>query len=196
MTTLIPPWNVIATTRGSFRDALALLRVFGPVHRTGLYNVLVLEVADVRAFLDQLHAALGDPRAQHLGHALPVTERFTFEDAADLTDQASRIALGWAPELAGRAFHTRMHRRGRRGELHSSDVERAIDEALLARLDPPGRIEFVDPDAVIDVETLRDEAGMALWTRADLARWPLLRHGLGLRAPKPPPAPGLQAADP
>jgi len=139
-------------------------------------------VGAVRAFLDDLHAALSDERARHLGHVLPITEGFTFGDAADLTDRASRIALGWAAVLGGRSFHTRMHRRGHQGELHSSTVERAIDEALLARLDPSGRLDFSDPDAVIDLETVRDEAGMAIWTRADLGRWPLLRHGLGLPA--------------
>lgn len=182
---LTAPWNVVATVRGSFRGALAFLHRFGPVHRTGLYNVVVLEVADVRRFLDELHASLADERARHLGHVLPVTERFTFDDAADLTARASQIARGWAGTLAGQRFHCRMHRRGHRGELHGAGVERAIDEALLAALDPPGRIDFADPDAVIDLETIRDEAGMALWTRADLQRWPLLRHGLGLRSTAP-----------
>jgi tRNA(Ser,Leu) C12 N-acetylase TAN1 len=156
------------------------------VHPTGLYNVLVMQVGDVRAFLDELHAHLGDEPARHLGHVLPVTDRFTFHDAADLSNRASRVALGWTAALAGRSFHTRMHRRGHHGDVHSNDVERAVDEALLAALAPAGRIDFADPDVVIGLETVRDEAGMALWTRDDLTRWPLLRHGLGLRAPEPP----------
>jgi len=40
-----------------------------------------------------------------------------------------------------------------------------------------GKVSFTDPDAVIAIDTVDDRAGMALWTREDLARHRLLRPG-------------------
>jgi hypothetical protein len=51
-----------------------------------------------------------------------------------------------------------------------------LDE--LARRGTPGRFEPDDPDLVIAIETIRDEAGLALWTRAELDRYPFLRASI------------------
>ncbi len=74
--------------------------------------------------------------------------------------------------------HVRLYRRGFKGRLSSHDEERFLDDALLQALEAAGtprRITFDDPDAVIDVETLGNWAGLSLWTRADLARYPFLK---------------------
>ena len=39
----------------------------------------------------------------------------------------------------------------------------------------PGRISFTDPDAVIVIDTVDDRAGLAMWTREDIAHHRLLR---------------------
>lgn len=97
---------------------------------------------------------------------MPVTERFTFTDPADFEARAKAIVLRWLPQLGGKTFHVRMHRRGSKGELNSHVVEQSLDAALLVGLaarGTPGRIDFVDPDAVIAVETI----GVPSGARAD-----------------------------
>jgi tRNA(Ser,Leu) C12 N-acetylase TAN1 len=38
----------------------------------------------------------------------------------------------------------------------------------------PGRINFADPDHVIDIETVGNRAGLSIWSRDDLRRYPFL----------------------
>ena len=86
---------------------------------------------------------------------------------------AREIVVAWRSALAGKAFHVRLHRRGFRKQLPSTDEERFLDGALRAALEADGtfgRISFDDPDAIIDVETVGGRAGLSLWTRDDLAR--------------------------
>ena len=39
----------------------------------------------------------------------------------------------------------------------------------------PGKISFTDPDVVIAIDTIDNRAGLAMWTREELARYHLLR---------------------
>jgi tRNA(Ser,Leu) C12 N-acetylase TAN1 len=59
----------------------------------------------------------------------------------------------------------------------SPEAERAIADALLAAIDEtgtPARVAFDDPDAIVLIETIGGRAGMALLTRDDYRRHPLL----------------------
>jgi tRNA(Ser,Leu) C12 N-acetylase TAN1 len=174
-------WNVLVTLAGrAYNRPLRLLRRHGRVQQTGLFNVVALEVPDVPAFLEalRLDRDAGGELSGYLARVLPVERSFSFSDAADFADKARGVVLEWAPRLAGRSFHVRIHRRGCKDLLHTLDEERRLDEAVLAELrqrGTPARVTFDDPDAVVDVETLRQEVGMALWTRPDLARYPFVR---------------------
>jgi len=193
-------WNVIVTVRQDFDRAVGLLRRLGTIERTGLYNVLALRVPDVRALLEQI-ARL--PADEHffttISHVVPVTHKLAFATAEDFERKALEIVLAWAPELAGKSLHVRMRRRGHKGELHGLELERRFGRALLdelARRGTPGRFVLDDPDAVIAIETIHDEAGLALWTRADLERYPFLRTSIergASRHPPQAPAPGTAA---
>jgi tRNA(Ser,Leu) C12 N-acetylase TAN1 len=70
-----------------------------------------------------------------------------------------------------------LYRRGHRRDLPTLTEERFLDGAILETLratGAPGRIAFDDPDAVVVVETVGDRAGLALWGRDDLRRYPFL----------------------
>ena len=57
------------------------------------------------------------------------------------------------------------------------DEERFLDTYLLEALataGTPGQIRFSDPDAIIALETIGPRAGLSLWTREELERYPLL----------------------
>ena len=80
--------------------------------------------------------------------------------------------------LAGRSFHARLDRRGARQDLRLPDIEKFFDDEVLAATSgagAPAKISFTDPDALIAIDTIDDQARMALCTREDLTRHRLLR---------------------
>jgi tRNA(Ser,Leu) C12 N-acetylase TAN1 len=170
---------VTAYDRGFLR-ALRLLRRIGRVERTGYRNVIAVTVDDVDEFLDRLATlaeATPDVRTA-VSRAMPCALTFDFRSHEEFEAKAREIALGWAPALAGKSFHVRMHRRGLKGRISSQDEERFLDRALLEALEAsgtPGSITFENPDAIVDVETLGGRAGMSLWSREDLRRHPFLK---------------------
>lgn len=196
-------WNVIVTVRHDFDRALELLRPFGRAEGTNLHNVIAMRVPDPRGFLDEIAQLPRDERFfETIGHVIPITHKLWFANADELERKAREIVLGWAPVLAGKSMHVRLHRRGRRGELARHELEQQLGAALLEELErrgTPGRIAFDDPDAIVVIETLHDEAGLALWTRDDFERHPFLRTSIeGERArPRatPPPSRPASAAD-
>ena len=105
---------------------------------------------------------------------MPAQEVFDFGTAEYFEARARAIALTWVPALSGKSFHVRLHRRGFKGVLSTPREERFIDEALLTALQDAGRISFTDPDAVIQIETIDGRAGMSLWTRDEMHRYPFL----------------------
>jgi tRNA(Ser,Leu) C12 N-acetylase TAN1 len=174
-------WNALLTLKGErFRQPLGLLSRLWEVERSDFFNVLALRVADPTDLLERLRAdqVAGGELTQCIGRVLPAQRRFTFQSPAEFEEKARAIVLEWAPRLAGKSFHLRLHRRGCKGELSTLEEERLLSDTVLEELErrgTPARIAFDDPDAVIDVETLGHDAGVSLWDREELARYPLLR---------------------
>lgn len=170
-------WNVLATSRmGRFDDARKLLGKLGPVHRTGFYNVLVMRCDDVDRFLADLVGLLPAGEGA-VAHVRPARATFGFRTPEEFEELARRVALAWAPRVVGQRFHVRMHRRGFRGQLSSPHEEHVLDDELLdalGRAGEPGSLSFEDPDAILAIDTVGDRAGLALWSRDDLHRYPFL----------------------
>jgi tRNA(Ser,Leu) C12 N-acetylase TAN1 len=175
-------WNVVVTIRRDFARAIGLLRKLGAVERTGLFNVVVMRAPDVRALLEQIAQLPASERFfETISHVVPITHKLHFATADGFEQQVRDVVLAWAPQLAGKSVHVRVRRRGHKGELHAMELERRIGAALLdelARRRTPARIALDDPDVVIAIETVHDEAGLAMWTRADLERYPFLRRSI------------------
>lgn len=173
-------WNVVVSVRDRhYKRAWHLLEDFGSVSRTGFYNVLTLKVDDITHMLEVLRerAATDDKIRASLAHVMPVTRSFSFQTPEEFETKAKDAVLPWVPELAGKGFHVRIYRRGFKGRLSSQDEERMLDGFLLEHLEKagnPGHITFEDPDAILAVETVSQWAGLALWTRDDLKRYPFL----------------------
>ncbi|MEX2229157.1 MAG: hypothetical protein WEB13_05895, partial [Dehalococcoidia bacterium] len=177
-----PRWNVAVSVREEgYNPARRLLREFGVVGRTGYFNLLLLRVDDRAAFLDAFSRAVAaDPAILELqiSRVVPAEETFSFQSPEEFEERAREIAAGWAGRLAGSRFHVRLHRRGFRGRLSSQDEERFLDHVLLdalERIGEAGWITFEDPDAILSVETVSNWAGMSLWTRDELTRYPFVR---------------------
>jgi tRNA(Ser,Leu) C12 N-acetylase TAN1 len=173
-------WNVVISIReGFFKEACVLLEQFGAVSKTGFFNVLVMRVEDTSLLVEKLREQLATETAaaRFLARVMPVTQSFNFQDPAMFEEKARETVSSWIPALAAKGFHVRMHRRGFKGRLSSMEEERFLDDFILAALEQagsPGHITFEDPDAVIVVETVGQRAGLSLWTREELRRYPFL----------------------
>jgi len=177
---VVETWNTIITARGDrWPDARQALRALGRVQRTGFYNVLAMEVDAPEGFLGRLEQLSADNPALigSVASVFTAARCFDFSSRAEFESKAREGALAWVPQLAGKSFHVRIHRRGRQPMFASPQEERALAEALLVAIRDtgnPAHIRFDDPDAIVLIETLRGRAGMALFTRDDYRRHPLL----------------------
>ncbi len=174
-------WNVVVSLHEhGFRRAFKLLQGLGAVYTTEFLNVLVMEVSNIPRFLETLNAWVSeDPSLLKLiSRIVPVTSTFSFQSAEEFETKAQEAILYWLPQLADKSFHVRMHRRGFKGRLASPEEERFLDQVLLKELGKignPGHITFEEPDAIIVVETVGQQAGLSCWNREDLQRYPFLR---------------------
>jgi len=176
----MPPWNVLATSLEGRRDALLIaLRRLGRFRSGGYRNVVVGQVDDVPALLSRVREAMAaDPLLPTaLAKLVPIETTLRFEVA----DAAERIAAAAEPfleRLAGGSFFVRLERRGLKGRVHSPTVEREVGDRVWRALETRGhqpRVDFRDPDAVLVIETLGDEAGLAVLSRALRRDFPFVK---------------------
>jgi tRNA(Ser,Leu) C12 N-acetylase TAN1 len=174
-------WNTVAVVHeGGFIQALRVLREFGSVQRSRFYNVLEMNVANIRELLESLRRKLmEDPGSlAFLSRILPVEMTFAFSSREEFEEKAKESVLVFIPELKGKTFHVRIHRRGFERIFRSPEEERLLNRLLLEELEKagsPGAVSYEDPDAIVSIETMEDRAGIALWRREDLALYPFLR---------------------
>jgi tRNA(Ser,Leu) C12 N-acetylase TAN1 len=112
-----------------------------------------------------------------IAHVFAARRTFDFATVEEFEGKAREVVLALAPLLAGKGFHVRLHRRGLKGTSSTPKEERFLDDVLLETLSAagtPGHIRFDDPDFVIHIETIDHRAGMALWSREDMRRYPFL----------------------
>ncbi len=173
-------WNVVVTANeDGYRRVRRMLARYGPIWPTEYYNVMVMRVADPTAMMEELAKLVEDNPGlmNDLSRVVPATRTFNFQNAAEFEQHARTIVLQWVQQLAHKRFYVRLHRRGFKGVLSSPHEERFLDEAILDRLQQlktPGRIDFEDPEAVIDIETVDNRAGISLWTREEIRRFEFL----------------------
>ena len=172
-------WNAVITVH-DFKKACDILGDYGRVQRTEFYNTLFMKVQDVH---EQLEALLDRSVENHeflsfLSKIIPVSSTFTFQSPEEFEKKSKEMILAWIDELAGKGFYVRMHRRGFKGRLSSLEEEQFLDNVLLealAEAGTPGHVTFENPDAIIAVETIANWAGLSLWTREQLERYPFIR---------------------
>ncbi|MEW6117484.1 MAG: THUMP domain-containing protein [Nitrospirota bacterium] len=174
-------WNVVVSVNEfGFKRAREVLRAYGAVQKTAFYNVLTMKVDDTGQFMEALRErSEADPSSlSFLSRLIPVTHTFSFQSPDEFEQKAGAIVTEWAPQLAGKRFHVRIHRRGFKGKLSSPEEERFLDKVVLEALHKEGhsaQVTFEDPDAIIIIETIGQRAGLSLWTREQLQRYPFIR---------------------
>lgn len=179
MDTKLTDWNVIVTVRDEgYRKTKRVLKDYGTTAQTSYYNVLVARVSNLADFLHDFtidyrnHPFLQDA-VSRIG---PLQHTFTFSSAEDFEQKAKEVIRGWIMKMNGSTFHVRMHRRGHH-ELSTLKEEQAMDRFILEELfvqGLSGQIGFRDEDYIIEIETIDNQAGISLWSRADLINYPFL----------------------
>jgi len=174
-------WNVVITIQEHFfEQALQYLKPFGVLAKTEFYNVLVMQTEDTQQTLQQLQKKLNaDADMQTaISRVLPVTHSFTFQTPEEFETKARAIAETLLPKITNKTFHVRMHRRGFKGRLSSKEEEKFLDTYILDQLEQSGspcKINFENPDVIIVVETVAQQAGISIWNREDIQRYPILK---------------------
>ena len=173
-------WNVVITVHeGCYSLARELLEPLGVVRKTDFFNVLVMAVDDIQQAMETLKAMIDEkPGARGaIARFVPAAQTFFFASAEEFEEKAQEAALSWTRELEGKNFYIRMKRRGFKKRISSLEEETFLDKVLIEALEKrgtSGTISFTDPDAVIAIETVGQRAGMTLFTREELARYPFL----------------------
>ncbi|MBE9043104.1 hypothetical protein IQ255_01555 [Pleurocapsales cyanobacterium LEGE 10410] len=176
-------WNVMVKVHEhSFSKAYLLLEELGKVYQSDFENVLLLEVDSVPSFLENLNDKLSNEPSllKNFSRIVPVTSAFSFQSVTEFETKAKEVVSDWLSKLAGKSFYVDMHRLGLKGQISSDYEEDFLDRTLLEELEKmgsPGQIDFEDPDALVAVETVSHQAGLACWTREDLQRYPWLKLG-------------------
>jgi tRNA(Ser,Leu) C12 N-acetylase TAN1 len=173
-------WNVLATSLEGRRDALLIaLRRLAPFRPGGYRNVVKGQVEDPVAFLGRVREALAHdlllPTA--LARLVPI-ETVTRIAPDTAVDTLAAAAEPLVDRLAGGSFFVRLERRGLKGRLHTPTFERALGDRVWRSLEARGhtpRVDFADPDAVLVVETLGEEAGLTVLDRAVRRAYPFVR---------------------
>jgi tRNA(Ser,Leu) C12 N-acetylase TAN1 len=175
----VTPWNVLATSLEGRRDALLIaLRRIGRFRPGGYRNVVVGLVDDPMRFLAEVRDALASdallPTA--LARVVPI-ERTLRIDPIDALDALATAAEPFIDRLTG-TFFVRLERRGLKGRLHSPTLERELGDRIWTALQSRGRtpkVSFKDPDAILLVETLGDQAGVSVVDRALRQTYPFVK---------------------
>ena len=174
-------WNVVVSLyQEGYRRALRALRELAPTEPSPYHNVLLMRADDPLALLAAIERKTEERPALYdaISRVAPASRGFEFRSADEFVEKAKQILGEWSASLAGRSFHVRLHRRGAKIDLGTPDAERLFDDVVLeatAKAGAPAKVSFTDPDAVLAIDTIDDRAGLALWTREDLARHRLLR---------------------
>lgn len=174
-----PWWNLIITVRkDGFKDAKRALRHYGTISATQFFNVLVAHVDNLSDFLHDFsqeffrHSFLQD----RISRITPLLNTFTFDSKKDFENKIKEIITPWIPRLKENSFHVRIHSRGVQ-ELSTLEEEQFLDRFIMETLhsqNASAHVSFKNPDFIIDVETINKEAGVSIWSAAELREHPFI----------------------
>ena len=173
-------WNIIVTTPpGRERYLLPALNHFGTFSRSEFKGTLTGRVEDVSRFLEEIRRA-GEETAtwvQDLLRVLPVERSFLFSPQT-FEEQFKEAVMPFVQRMASGTFHVRLERRGHKGKINSSEVEKDLGRYVVDVAAQQGKtlhVSFQDSDYIIVAETVGNLCGVALVTKELRARYPFVK---------------------
>ena len=174
----VKDWNVVASVHEErFSGGRRLLEQFGQAEKTGFFNILVMWATHPVGLLQSLEELARRDRPSSRWHGLirsPTPSPFS-------PLMSSKRRLRGCARMGPRPRRRKLSRPHAPARLQGEAVEhgrrafpRPVSAGRTGTTGSPGRITFDDPDAIIAVETVGVQAGLSLWTREDLRRYPLL----------------------
>ena len=171
-------WNVVVSLKGhGIKTVTKYFSEYGKVQLTDYYNVMVMQVEDVGHFMETVreHFTLHHQVFDYVGRIVPVTQCILFQSPDEFEQKAMEVVYQWVDNLAGKRFFIRIHRRGFRGRLSSQKEEHFLDDFIVEQLEKesiaPATIDFINPDWIIAIETVGQQAGLSLWSSQQLERY-------------------------
>lgn len=173
-------WNILATAiKRQERYLLRLLSRYGEFRGSGYRDVVMGRVEDVDDFLENLETMRKEnpEKLRPLSQVVSVERTFQF-DLSDFKDKLKEVIPPYVELVENRRFYVRVKRRGHKGEISSLEVEKEMDAFILEALDKTGKqaqVNFEDPDKIIIVETIGNQAGVGLITREMKGKYPFVK---------------------
>ncbi len=172
-------FNVVVTvsSEGRYRRLLEALCALGEFRATEFLGVIAGEVADQKAFLDQVRRRRGESDLADLRRVIPLDRVFTFHPD-ELEARLKESIVSYVDDLAEKRFYVRLERRGLKGRIVSPEVERELDAFIVQTLEMSNKtatVDFDDPDAILVVETIGDRCGVGLLTRRMMDEYDFVR---------------------
>lgn len=181
-------WNLLITAqRFESRQAREQLKDLCnlDVEGTPFRDVMVAYCSDPRAAFETIKGAMTAPlrpgAPQFLpafSRIVPLEEVFAVTPDGLLAELIKRVVPFAARIVSGSSFAVRVERRGSKGTLNSSQLERQVAEQLynqLAKAGPKPIVNLEDPDYLLTVQILGNECGIGLIDRAMRTTYPFVR---------------------
>jgi tRNA(Ser,Leu) C12 N-acetylase TAN1 len=95
-----------------------------------------------------------------LSKVVPIDKTFEFT-VEDFLEKAKEAVRPYIEGIGDGSFHTRIERRGHKGELDSHTLEQGLGEYIHGELEELGRhptTDFKDPDMIVLVETIGESS--------------------------------------
>ncbi len=166
---------IVVCERGEAFTALREISDLGEFKETGFRDVLQGQVEDLETFLEEITKR----QSTTISRVIPVEEFFRFkpENLLEILKEKIRILVDRIKE--GESFCVRVERRGFKGAISSSELERGLGgyiwQLLKDKYGKPPKVDLTNPDKLISIQTVGGVCGIALIDRRLREKYPVVR---------------------
>jgi len=166
---------IVICERGGGFIVLREISDLGEFKETGFRDVLQGQVDDLETFLEELSRR----QIINVSRVIPVEELFRFkpENLLEILKEKVRRLTDRIGE--DESFCVRVERRGFKGAISSSDLEKRIGEyvwqLLKDKYGKPPKVDLKNPDKLISIQTIGGLCGVALIDRRLREKYPIIK---------------------
>lgn len=166
---------IVICERGEDFIVLREISGLGEFKETGFRDVLQGQVEDLEAFLKELT----NRQLTSVSRVIPVEEFFKFKPE-NLLETLKDKVRGLMDRIGeGESFCVRVERRGFKGAISSSELERSLGgyvwQLLKDKYGKPPKVDLMNPDKLISIQTIGGLCGIALVDRKLREKYPIVK---------------------